>query len=146
MPSAQLSTCPMFMLREDEFRVDRASVCSAQGRSFYLGCNPPPAQLQGKRTVPLPFPSQSDAFLWKCGQSQDEGSVPYFFSLSLWQDEAQLQVDWFNSILPEVEIARFCIQVTYLKAYFQYNTAKEWEKDDSKKSRMLICGKTNTIL
>ena len=72
--------------------------------------------------------------------------MPYFFSLSLWQDDAQLQVDWFNSILPEVEIARFCIQVTYLKAYFQYNTAKEWEKDDSKKSRMLICGKTNTIL
>ena len=72
--------------------------------------------------------------------------MPYFFSLSLWQDDAQLQVDWFNSILPEVEIARFCIQVTYLKAYFQYNTAKEWEKDDSKKSRMLIYGKTNTIL
>lgn len=62
--------------------------------------------------------------------SQDEGSVPCFFSLSLWQDAAQLQVDWFNSILPGIEIARFCIQVTYLKAYFQYNTAKEWEKHD----------------
>ena len=46
--------------------------------------------------------------------SQDEGSIPCFFSLSLWQDAAQLQVDWFNSILPEIEIARFCMQVTFV--------------------------------
>lgn len=78
MPSAQLITCPVFLLSEDEFGMDRASVCLAQGPRFRPGCSLPPARRRGKGPSRCLHPHRGMASFGSVVRVQMRGVVPCF--------------------------------------------------------------------